>query len=59
MFERSKVDTVNDRLMVQKLKEATGQIQMPKPNAFPKTTNQDFHNEDVFGKAAAIGGIDK
>ena len=37
--ERSMVDTVNDRLMLQKLKEATGQIQMPQPNAFPRTTN--------------------
>lgn len=37
--ERGMVDTVNDRLMLQKLKEATGQIAMPAPNAFPKTTN--------------------
>jgi len=60
--ERSMVDTVNDRLMLEKLKEATGQgpVGMPPPNAFPKTTNQDFHNDDVFDKAAAIGrNVDK
>lgn len=58
--ERNMVDTVNDRLMLQKLKEATGSIAMPRPNAFPKTTNQDFHNEDVFSKAQQIGSqIDK
>ena len=37
--ERTMVDTVNDRLMLQKLKEATGTINLPKPNVFPKTTN--------------------
>ena len=51
---RNHVDTVNDRLMLAKLNEATGAMAMeegPTGNAFPKTTNQDFHNDDVFSKA--------
>ena len=51
---RNHVDTVNDRLMLAKLNEATGAMQMPvgpQGGAFPKTTNQDFHNDDVFNKA--------
>jgi hypothetical protein len=33
----------------------------PQGVAFPKTTNQDFHNDDVFNKATVIGnrGMDK
>ena len=53
--ERRKVDTVNDRLMLDKLSEATGALSVAQSNTFPKTTNQDFHNEDVFNKALAIG----
>jgi len=51
---RNHVDTVNDRLMLAKMNEATGAMQMPvgaQREIFPKTTNQDFHNDDVFNKA--------
>lgn len=39
---RNHVDTVNDRLMLAKLSDATGTMQMPagpEGAAFPKTTN--------------------
>lgn len=49
--ERRKVDTVNDRLMLDKLSDATGALSVPSGSTFPKTTNQDFHNDDVFSKA--------
>jgi len=52
---RQHVDTVNDRLMLDKLSDATGSLSIHGATNFPKTTNQDFHNDDVFNKAQAIG----
>tara|TARA_B110000503_G_C7021586_1_gene360015 strand:+ start:232 stop:648 length:417 start_codon:yes stop_codon:yes gene_type:complete len=48
---RQHVDTVNDRLMLDKLSDATGSLSIHGATNFPKTTNQDFHNDDVFNKA--------
>ena len=45
--------------MNERLSEATGQYSTA--SGFPKTTNQDFHSDDVFHKAYEIGkgGMDK
>lgn len=45
---RAETDSVNNRLMQQQVEQIILNQQ------FPMTTNQDFHNEDVFERAKRI-----
>lgn len=45
---RGVADDFNNKMIMDKMSVASGGLNS---NNFPKTTNQDFHGDDVFNKA--------